>query len=226
MGPAVCWSDQFYPVRRELSSSPVASANGPVYPSFVPKTDRDGNDIAGVRLPDVTVPLATYTGWALRRGAHANDGCEAAGQYIPFAKTKADRLASGDPRPSIEERYPTFAEYQSEVHRAIDGLVKDRLLLCEDAGEQLARLIQAGLNAGVPRRAGRGKSRRSRRSAKTTRENEDSALHRKLIVKAALISCNIPPRARRTVSRDVKKTRARPAFKAIADLGTPCASAL
>ena len=51
-------------------------ANGPIYPSFIPKTDSDGNDIAGVRLPDVTVPLATYTGWALRSGPQANDGCE------------------------------------------------------------------------------------------------------------------------------------------------------
>jgi hypothetical protein len=133
-----------------------SSPNGPIYPSFVPRTDSDGNDIAGVRLPAVTVPLATYTGWALRRGIWANDGCEAAGQYIPFAGTKADRLASGDPRPSVEERYPSFAEYQSAVHRSIDGLVKDRLLLCEDAGDQLARLIQAGLAAGVPQPRGQG----------------------------------------------------------------------
>jgi hypothetical protein len=53
----------------------------------VPKTDADGNDIAGIRLPDVTVPLATYTGWSLRGGAHANDGCEEAGQVIAFPKT-------------------------------------------------------------------------------------------------------------------------------------------
>ena len=59
--------------------------NGPIYPSYVPKTDADGNDLAGIRLPDVTVPLATYTGWSLRSGPQANDGCEAAGQYIPFA---------------------------------------------------------------------------------------------------------------------------------------------
>jgi hypothetical protein len=124
--------------------------NGPIYPSFVPKTDSDGNDIAGVRLPDVTVPLATYTGWALRSGPQANDGCEAAGQYIPFARTEADRLASGDPRPSVEERYPSFGEYYSEVIRAIDGLVKTRLMLCEDAEREQARLLQAGLNAGVP----------------------------------------------------------------------------
>ena len=58
----------------------------------MPKTDEDGNEIAGIRLPDVTVPLATYTGWSLRSGAHANDGCEHAGQMIAFPKTKADRL--------------------------------------------------------------------------------------------------------------------------------------
>ena len=124
--------------------------NGQIYPSFVPKTDSDGNDIAGVRLPDVTVPLATYTGWALRSGPQANDGCEAAGQYIPFASTEADRLASGDPRRSVEERYPSFGEYYSEVIRAIDGLVNDRLMLCEDAEQEQARLLQSGLNAGVP----------------------------------------------------------------------------
>jgi hypothetical protein len=129
---------------------PIISRNGPIYPSFVPKVDRDGNDIAGVRLPDVTVPLATYTGWALRRGAHANDGCEAAGQYIPFAKTKADREASGDPRRSIEERYPSFEKYYNQVKRAVENMVQDRLLLCEDADDQLERLVQGGLEAGVP----------------------------------------------------------------------------
>jgi len=125
-------------------------ANGPIYPSYVPKTDVDGNEIAGVRLPDVTAPLATYTGWALRAGAWANDGCEAAGQYIPFARTLADRMASGDPRLSVEERYPSYGEYRSGVMRAVDGLVKDRLMLCEDAPAALNRLLAAGLAAGVP----------------------------------------------------------------------------
>jgi hypothetical protein len=129
---------------------PIFSVNGPIYPSFAPTTDSDGNDIAGVRLPDVTVPLATYTGWGLRRGAQANDGCESSGQYIPFAKTQAERTASGDPRPSVEERYPSFGQYYSAVIRAIDGLVKDRLLLCEDAADQQTRLLAAGLAAGVP----------------------------------------------------------------------------
>ena len=138
-----------------LPSSPVTSyqdnpANGPIYPSYIPKTDSDGNDIAGVRLVDVTVPLATYTGWALRRGAQANDGCEAAGQFIPFPRTEADRLAAGDPRPSVAARYPTFAGYHDNVRAALNQMVKDRLLLCEDAGTEEARLIQAGVTRGVP----------------------------------------------------------------------------
>lgn len=124
--------------------------NGPIYPSFVPKTDRDGNDIAGVRLPDVAVPLATYTGWALRSGPQANDGCEGSGQFIPFPKTKADRVASGDPRRSVEERYPTFERYQHQVARAIRELVEDRLMLCEDTPTEYARLIAFGLAQGVP----------------------------------------------------------------------------
>jgi len=129
---------------------PIMSVNGPVYPSFVPKTDKDGNDIAGVRLPDVTVPLATYTGWGLRSGAQANDGCESTGQYIPFPKTKAERQASDDPRRSIEERYDSFDNYYNRVKRAVDNLIRDRLLLCEDADDQIERLVSAGLQAGVP----------------------------------------------------------------------------
>jgi hypothetical protein len=136
------------------TSVPMLAPNGPIYPSFAPTTDSDGNDIAGVRLPDVTVPLATYTGWGLRRGAQANDGCESAGQFIPFASTKTERKAAGDPRPSVEERYPSFGQYRSAVMRAIDDLVKDRLLLCEDVPDQQARLLQAGLDAGVPEPSG------------------------------------------------------------------------
>jgi hypothetical protein len=108
-------------------------ANGPIYPSFVPKTDVDGNDIAGIRLPEVQVPLATYTGWALRSGLQTNDGCEGVGQYIPFAKTKADRLASGDPRLSIEERYGNMETYSSKLRKAIDILVSSGYLLPSDA---------------------------------------------------------------------------------------------
>jgi hypothetical protein len=135
---------------------PFVSVNGPIYPSFVPKTDSDGNDIAGVRLPDVTVPLATYTGWALRRGVWANDGCESSGQYIPFPATKAERETTDDPRKSVEERYSSFASYQSAVRNALDTMVKDRLMLCEDANTEVGRLLDAGLAAGVPGPNGKG----------------------------------------------------------------------
>ena len=124
--------------------------NGPIYPSFIPKTDADGNDIAGVRLPDVTVPVATYTGWALRSGVWANDGCEGSGQLIPFPKTQADRLATGDPRLSVAERYPTFDAYYTKAVAAIDDLVKHRLVLCEDASSELSRMVTLGVNRGVP----------------------------------------------------------------------------
>jgi hypothetical protein len=138
-----------------LPSSAVTSyqdnpANGPIYPSFIPKNDADGNELAGVRLPDLRVPLATYTGWALRSGAWANDGCEAAGQFIPFAATEAARVAAGDPRPSVEARYPSFAAYHGKVRDALNDLVKERFLLCEDAASEETRMLRAGATRGVP----------------------------------------------------------------------------
>ena len=125
-------------------------ANGPIYPSFIPKNDADGNELAGVRLPDLRVPVATYTGWALRSGVWANDGCEAAGQFIPFAATEAARVAAGDPRPSVEARYPSFAAYHGKVRDALNDLVKERFLLCEDAASEETRMLRAGATRGVP----------------------------------------------------------------------------
>ena len=128
------------------------SANGPIYPSYIPKTDSDGNDIGGIRLPELTVPLATYTGWALRSGAWANDGCEGSGQYIPFAATAAARGA--DPRPSVQERYVTYAAYQSQVVAAVNTLVEQRFFNCDDTQPTVVRLLAAGLAAGVPANLG------------------------------------------------------------------------
>ena len=138
-----------------LPSSPVTTyqdnpANGPIYPSFIPKTDADGNEIAGVRLPDLRVPVATYTGWALRSGVWANDGCEASGQFIPFAATEAARAAAGDPRPSVEARYPTFAVYHGKVREALNDLVVEGFLLCEDAASEESRMLRIGATRGVP----------------------------------------------------------------------------
>ena len=124
-------------------------ANGLIYPSYVPKTDSDGNDIAGIRLPELTVPLATYTGWGLRSGEWANDGCEASGQYIPFKARppNACRGRSASLRPGA---LSLVCDVLQRVMRAIDNLVRGRFMLCDDAGNVSARLLQAGLAAGVP----------------------------------------------------------------------------
>jgi hypothetical protein len=99
----------------------------------VSKTNSDGNELAGVRVPDVAVPLATYTSWNLRGPSHApGDGCSFVGSTLPFASTRAQRMASGDPRPSLEERYSSKADYVSKVQAAAEALVKQRLLLEED----------------------------------------------------------------------------------------------
>ncbi|MDP9090330.1 MAG: alpha/beta hydrolase domain-containing protein [Pseudomonadota bacterium] len=116
----------------------------------MPITDSDGNDIPGVRMPDVTVPLATYTGWALRAGPQANDGCENTGQFIPFAQTESARAAAGDPRPSVAQRYPTFDTYDGHVIKAMDTLIQQRLELCEDGPAELQRLRLLGVAQGVP----------------------------------------------------------------------------
>ena len=81
---------------------------GEAYPHFVPSVDPDGNELSGIRLPDVTVPLATYTGWNLR---HPQIGAperlmSLIGSTIPFPATEGERAAKGDPRRSIEARYP------------------------------------------------------------------------------------------------------------------------
>jgi hypothetical protein len=103
------------------------------YPIFVSKVDKDGNEIAGVRLPPVAAPIATTTGWALRAEGYAkNDGCESAGQTIAFKTTKEDRLAAGDPRLSLEERYGTLEGYVCEVKRVARERMRERFLLQED----------------------------------------------------------------------------------------------
>jgi len=121
---------------------------GSPYPVFVPKTDADGNGIAGIRLPDIAAPLATYSGWNLRAAAFAGeDLCDASGQKVDFRETKAERLAAGDPRLSIEERYPTHEKYVSAVTRAVQQLRQERLLLDEDA----ERFIKAAAESTIGR---------------------------------------------------------------------------
>ena len=117
---------------------------GTPYPALVPKTDADGNDVAGIRLPEVAVPLATYSGWGLRANG-GDDGCDASGQKIDFAATKAARLASGDPRLSIEERYPNHEVYLNAVTAAANVLREERLLLDDDAKRYVEQAAQSSV---------------------------------------------------------------------------------
>ena len=116
-----------------VSHYPPSIVGRPAYPTFVSKVDQDGNEVAGIRLPPVEAPVATTTGWALRRdGFSENEGCEADGQHIPFKTTKAERLAVGDPRRSLEERYKNHDGYVQAVTKAAEKLQKQRFLLPED----------------------------------------------------------------------------------------------
>ncbi|HEY2628122.1 MAG TPA: alpha/beta hydrolase domain-containing protein, partial [Usitatibacter sp.] len=113
-------------------------ANGAIYPTFVPTTDKDGNDVAGLRLLDVVVPLATYTGWSLRSTANDGpDGCEGSGQMIPFAKTAADR--GTDPRLSVAERYGSFSGYYWARLFAVNRQLDQGYLLTDDAFTEFTR---------------------------------------------------------------------------------------
>ena len=116
-----------------LSTYPPSVVGRPAYPIFVSKVDEDGNEVSGVRLPPVEAPIATTTGWALRRaGFGENDGCESNGQHIPFRTTKAERLAADDPRLSLEERYGDHDGYVKAVTEAAKKLESQRFLLPTD----------------------------------------------------------------------------------------------
>jgi hypothetical protein len=116
-----------------ISNYPPSVVGRPSYPISVSKVDHDGNEIAGVRMPGVEAPVATTTGWALRADAFGGpDGCESDGQHIPFARTRAERNASGDPRKSLEERYKNHAGYVKAVAKAARKLQKDGFLVEED----------------------------------------------------------------------------------------------
>ena len=107
---------------------------GGSYRVLVPTTDRDGHAVAGIHTVDIAAPVGTNTGWnLLAPGPRGRDLCSLTGSFFPFARTRAERLANGDPRLSLEERYGDHAGFVAAVRRAADESVAGRLLLSEDA---------------------------------------------------------------------------------------------
>ena len=102
------------------------------YGALVCAVDADGNEVAGLPLPPIAVPLGTYTGWNVYR-AQPGELADRDGSLIPFARTKEERDAAGDPRPSLAERYGTREAYVAKIEAAAAALVAERLLLPADA---------------------------------------------------------------------------------------------
>ena len=111
-------------------------------PTLVVKVDGDGNEVAGVASLMRQLPLGTYLGWnVVTTGFNKNRICAFTGGFVPFAKTKADRLANNDPRLSLEERYPNFSSFYYRAAAVTNDLVNQGYLLREDGGRMFANAI-------------------------------------------------------------------------------------
>jgi hypothetical protein len=131
---------------RLADHSVIPPREGAAYPVLVSTVDADGNGAAGLRHPALRVPRATLTGWNLRAKGHAEgDIFSTIGSRIPFEDTRAERLAMGDPRLSIEERYPDNAAYAAQLRAVVDDMVGEGLLLAEDA-DRIVAAAQIGNN--------------------------------------------------------------------------------
>jgi hypothetical protein len=128
-----------YPRTRVITVEPPAL--GTEYPVLVPQVDTNGNDRGGIPLPEVAVPLGTFTGW--NRSIPQLPGLRylagLVGAFEPFARTRDERERSGDPRLSIAERYPSQADYLTRLRRAASDLVRQRLMLQADVDAVVAQ---------------------------------------------------------------------------------------
>jgi hypothetical protein len=120
------------------------------YPTLLPQVDADGNDLDGLRSITLSAPLGTYTGWNVRRaGFSQGDACDLTGGYIPFALTKAQRLAAGDSRPSLQERYGNLTGYATAAQAAADKLVGLGYLLPGDEAAAVTSAVNQAQQAGL-----------------------------------------------------------------------------
>lgn len=115
-----------------------------VIPLLIPKVNPDGNEIAGVPSVLLQAPLGTYLGWNLTAtGFFKGHLCAFTGGYVPFAKTQADRMASDDPRLSLQERYSDHDGYVAAVRAAAEKAVSERFLLKEDADRLIRNVMDS-----------------------------------------------------------------------------------
>jgi hypothetical protein len=113
---------------------------------LVPKVDADGNEVGGIPVVLLEAPLGSYLGWNITAGGfHDGQLCNYAGGMVPFAKTRAEREANNDPRPSLEERYGSHAGFVEAVRKAADKVKAAGFLLEKDA----AALVKAAEASGV-----------------------------------------------------------------------------
>ena len=129
----------------DFASKGIISVDPPetnsAFPILVPQVDNDGNELAGVKMPEIAVPLATYTGWNLFNAESGPTSLLSSmqGSYIPLPRTRAERERNKDPRKSIEERYQSRDGYLALVSAAAQELVKQRYLLEDDVDNVVKR---------------------------------------------------------------------------------------
>jgi len=130
--------------RRIVGPARVIGGRVVPLPFLVPQVDGDGNDLAGIRDPEVAVPLATTTGWNFRDPSVGNsqDIYQLLGSYIPFAPTTSARRANRDPRVSLDVRYRGLDDYLQRIRRSAMDLIRRRYLLAEDLDGILERARQ------------------------------------------------------------------------------------
>ncbi len=118
---------------------PDGAGEGAELPLLVPQVDADGNDLAGIRVPDVAVPLGTATGWVFRPESMGSphELVPLRGAWIPFAATKIRREATHDPRPALEERYDSKETYLAKVKDVLQKLIAQRFLTEEELDPQM-----------------------------------------------------------------------------------------